>query len=340
MLEFIHTSDWHCSKLKNLFPEDHVKITLQEVRKPLEYAVKNGIKVVIHSGDLFDKAHINHIYIKALINLFLEFKDLSIYIILGNHDYEDVDNNSLYLFTICNELGILPNVRIILEQIKLKIEKVPFNFMPYPCQDFSKKHVNISHLEITGAVRDNNRKIKFGIKPKGINFIGHIHKKQRIKNSWFCGGLFQTTFGESNPKGWFHVQIDAKEMKPEVKFIKNNCSFELINVYIETQDDFANLVKDKYKLLKLHIAEGMVVPAGLTNKYPNIVDIVGKKNGEQLSLYTKELPVEMYEGSNVVDDLLNDPLWGLRIFLKKEGLSKKERKRGIEIVKELMGIQQ
>jgi DNA repair exonuclease SbcCD nuclease subunit len=343
-MEFIFFSDTHFQKLKKLFPDTHLKICINEFRKPLEYAVKNGIKTVIHGGDLFDSPNAEHSYIKSLISLLLDFKELNIYIILGNHDVEDSDNNSLNLIKLCHDLKILPNVKVMFEPNKDVIEGIPFNFMPFPCSKFSKKPmVNIAHLETAGVIRDNNTKVKTGIETtttNNLNFIGHIHKQQKVgENTWFCGGLYQTTFGERNPKGWYHANVkfkNGKWVRKKIKFIKNNCSFELVNLNIEVKDDFDKITKDESTLYKLHISEGIVVPPSLTTKYPNVITIVGSKNGEELSVYTKELPQEMYEGSNVLDSLINDPLWGLFEFLKQEGLSKKERRRGVEIVKELL----
>ena len=343
MLEFVNTSDWHCQKLKKLFPSNHLQLTLTEIRKPLAYAVKNGIKTVVHGGDMFDTPDANHKYIKGLISIFLEFKQLNIYVIIGNHDLEDAETNSMHLIKLCHELGILPHVKVFMEQTKMKIEGIPFNFMPFPCQDFIENRINIAHLETAGVRRDNNTVAKSGVEAisDGINFIGHIHKQQVVgTNTYFCGGLFQTTFGETNPKGWYHVQIKkttSGRLKEIVKFVANNCDFELINLKIEVTEDFTKIVKDSMKLYKLHVSDGIVVPPKLTLKYPNIIDIVGcTKHGEELSLYSKDLPPDMYDGSNVLDELVSDPLWGLLEFLRTEGLKKNERKRGIQIIEDLL----
>jgi DNA repair exonuclease SbcCD nuclease subunit len=344
-LEWIFFSDTHLGKLKKLFPENHHSLAMKEFRKPLEYAVKNGIKTVVHGGDVFDTPSIDHKYSKALIKLFLEFKQLEIYIILGNHDVEDIENNSLHLITLCSELGILPNVTIIQERSTLKLDGVPFHFMPFPRTKFSsKKVVNVAHTEVVGVSRDNNMIIRHGIEvdnKDSSNFVGHIHKQQKVNNNtWFVGGLHQTNFGEQGAKGWYHVEsmVRKERLKSKVKFIKNPCAFELINLEISVQEDFAKIEKDPLKLYKLHLSDGVSVPAKLSMKSPNVISIVGFKGGEELSLFNKELPSEMYDGSDVLDEIGSDPIWGLLEFLKKEGLKKVQRKRAIQLVESLVKI--
>lgn len=341
-LEWVFTSDWHLGKLKKLFPENHLKISMREIKKPLDYAVKNGIEIIIHGGDVFDFSTIDHKYSKALINLFLQYPMLQIYIILGNHDFEDIENHSLHLISLCSEFGILPNVHIIQEKREIELFGIPFNFMPYPNLEFSKKLIiNIAHTEINGARRDNNLIIKRGLdldNEGSLNFIGHIHRQQKVnKNTWFCGAPYQTTFGEQGSKGWYHIDTSlSKKFKNKVKFVKNVCGFELINLRIDIEDDFKLIEKDKTRLYKLHLSDGIVVPQKLTLKNPNIVNVVGFKGGEEYSLFSNELPEEMYTGTEILTDLVNDPIWGLLTYLKEEGLTKGQRRRAIQLVEDML----
>jgi DNA repair exonuclease SbcCD nuclease subunit len=344
-MEWVFFSDTHLGKLKKLFPENHHALAMKEFRKPLDYAVKNGIKTVIHGGDIFDHPNIEHKYSRALIKLFLDYKELDIYLIMGNHDFEDNENNSLHLIILCSELGILPNVTVIQELSTIKLEGIPFRFMPFPHTKFSnKKVVNIAHTEVAGVVRDNNMVIRNGIEitnTDSANFIGHIHKQQKVTdNTWFVGGLTQTNFGEQGSKGWYHVETKTvkERIKHSVKFVKNSCAFELVNLKITVSDDFALIEKDPMKLYKLNLSDGIEVPPSLTLKNPNVVSVVGFKGGEELALFNKELPKEMYEGSDVLEEIGSDPIWGLLQFLKNEGLKKSQRKRAIELVESLVKL--
>jgi DNA repair exonuclease SbcCD nuclease subunit len=343
--DWIFFSDTHLGKLKKLFPEDHLALALTEFRKPFEYAVKNGVKIVIHGGDVFDQPVIDHKYSKALIKLLMDYKQLKIYLLEGNHDFEDAENNSLHLLQLCCELGILPHVRIIQEKTLLKLEGIDFNFMPFPFVKFSKKPViNIAHTEVVGVRRDNNQLIRKGIEltnSSSLNFVGHIHKEQKVNEyTWFVGSLHQTNFGEQGAKGWYHVEVRFKtQLRAKVKFIKNNCAFQLLNLPITVQEDFTRIEKDAMTLYKLHLADGLSVPPKLTMKCPNVVSVVGFKGGEELALYSKQLPEEMYDGSSaILEEVGSDPVWGLLEFLKKEGLKKIQRKRALELVNSLLKI--
>jgi hypothetical protein len=310
---------------------------MTEVRKPFEYAVKNGVSTVILGGDLFDVPTLDHRYSRAMIKVLLEFSNLEVYILLGNHDYEDTDSNSLHLITLCVELNILPKIKVITEKTYLTIEGLPFYFLPFPYVKFSKKcAVNIAHLEPSGARRDNGMLIKGGYSiDKNEAFIGHIHKKQSIGKMHLCGALYQTNFGEDSMKGWYHVETtyDKKKerTKSKIKFVKNICGFELVNLEINVTDDFDKIENNPRILYKLRLADGVELPKKLMLKYPNIVQMVGFKGGEERAIFDKQLPPEMFDGSAELD-IATDPLFGLLSFLKNEGLDKKQRKRAIELI--------
>jgi len=342
--EVVFTTDWHCLKLKRFFPEDHLKMTIKEIRKPLDYAIKHAIPTVIFGGDLSDTPYLTSRYIKALIELFLEYKELTFFLMEGNHDYEDKETNSLQFIELCSKLGILKNVVVLTEPKVVKIERVPFNFMPFPIDTFTHKGpcVNVAHIETVGARRDNNRKITKGVtvpnREDQYTLIGHIHKYQQGKNWAFGGGLYQGTFGESLPKGFLHCKFRLKDdkLRHEVKYVETRPDFELINLIVETKDDFKRITKDPLRLYKLFIADGLTVPKRLTLDHPNIMDVQSKKDGSFQSVFNREIPDDLLEGSNVLQDLVNDPLWGLKEYLKQNKLDKAQRKRAIEIVDKIL----
>ena len=54
-MEAVVTTDWHLDVLKNIFqtdPEQGIKLQIKDIEKPFEYAIENGIKTVIVSGDI------------------------------------------------------------------------------------------------------------------------------------------------------------------------------------------------------------------------------------------------------------------------------------------------
>jgi DNA repair exonuclease SbcCD nuclease subunit len=344
-LEFIYTTDWHLGKLRRFFPETHVAITINEIRKVCDYARKNGITNIVNGGDISDMPFMSQRYFKALIDLFQKYDDLTFDLMLGNHDFEDVETNSLQFLDICAQVGILKNIRIITVPTMRKIAGVVFNFLPFPYTKIKHKGpcLNFLHTDVKGAYRDNNRKVNKGLdiaKNGQFNIIGHIHKFQII-NEWtmYPGALFQTTFGEALPKGFTHYSVKQKngELKVEYKFIQSHADYELINLNVETRDDFNSVEQDSMKLYKLFLGEGLTVPKKLLIKRPNIVDIQSMRNGNYLTTFNKELPPDIYDGSNAVDDIVKaDSLWGLREYLKRTGLDKEQVKRGFLIIETIL----
>lgn len=343
-MEFVYFCDTHCGKLKRFFPDNHIQITKNELVKPLNYATQRAIPNVIFGGDLSDTPFLSQSYFKMLVNLFIEYKHLMFYLMLGNHDYEDQDNHSLQFIELCISLGILSNVRVITKPEIIKIGKVPCNFSPFPYEDFKYKKpcLNFGHIEVKGSVRDNFSRSKKGrifSRKNQFTILGHIHKNQVVdKSVVHPGALFQMTFGESLPK-YFLVgsfKLKDEKLKKEYKFVQTTPDFELIKLKVEVKSDFSKIENNPMKFYTLNVAEGLVVPKNLTVKFPNVLDIKGLKDGELLSVYNKSLPEEMYEGSNIVQDLLGDPLWGLKVFLKQEGLDKDQRKRAMILVEKVL----
>ena len=46
MLECVTVGDLHFDKLKKLFPDTHNQLFINELNKPMQYAVENGISYV------------------------------------------------------------------------------------------------------------------------------------------------------------------------------------------------------------------------------------------------------------------------------------------------------
>jgi hypothetical protein len=345
-VEFIYFCDTHCNKLRRFFPNDHISVTRNEIIKPLKYATQHTIPNVIFGGDLSDTPFLSQAYFKMLVNLFLEYKHLKFWLMTGNHDYEDQDSHALQFIELCVTLGILTNVRVITQPEVIIIGKVPCNFSPFPHEAFEYKKpcINFGHMEAKGSVRDNFSRVKKGrvfSRDHQFTVLAHIHKNQVVEDRVIHpGALYQMTFGEQLPKYFLYGNFRVKNatLKHEYRFIQTTPDFELIKMNIETPEDFKKISGTASKFYTLHVASGLTVPKNLTTKYPNIMDIKGMKDGDYLSVFDRSASEDMYEGSDVVKDLLCDPMWGLLLFLKKEGLDKIQRKRAIRMVEKVLAL--
>jgi hypothetical protein len=342
--EFVYITDTHLTKLRRLFPETHLLVTEQELEKPLKYAAKNGIQTIIHGGDVSDIPFLNHLYFKMLLKLIRRYSELSFYFLLGNHDYEDSETHSLQFLQMFEEAKLIANVRVVTVPTLFKIEGIPFNFVPFPYCQFKYAHpcINLAHLDVKGAVRDNMMRVTRGVDLSGtskqFNIIGHIHKFQILdERTMYPAALYQTTFGEDPDKGFTHfrARIRNGKLRVDYKRVAGRQDFTLENLKIESKAGFKLIQKDPSILYKLHLLDGVQIPSKLHTLRPNVFEIKSAKSG--MAVYNRDLSEDMYTGSETVNELIsNDPLWKLREYLKQHGLHKLERKRAFQIVESIL----
>lgn len=295
VLEGLATADWHLCGLSKHFPND-IERQFYEINKIYQYAVKNGVEHIFVNGDISDTPHMpTDVYI-ALV-LFLKKYDgiIHTHYIAGNHDFSDIKKTSMDLLDVLVRNDFFKSVSLYLNAESTKVAGVPVNFLPYPCVEAPESdvpHLNFSHVEYNGAVGDNGRKLRtkdeFIQNPGDFNVSGHIHTYQylKAKRAVYSGNPFQKNFGEGLPKGFLHFKATAgsDEIKFKHKFINNKPDFQLINVQIESREDFAKLSDSDAYRYKLWVSPSVEVPRDLRVKFPNITggifDLDSKKQAE------------------------------------------------------------
>ncbi len=70
-------------------------------------------------------------------------------------------------------------------------------------------------------------------------FCGHLHRHQEYKRAFYPGTLFQKTFGEPLPKGFFQVNVKYKdnELDAQHEFIEVDPPFKLKTLKISHVDE-------------------------------------------------------------------------------------------------------
>lgn len=341
VLEGVATADWHFMGLAKHFP-DHVQRTIFELDKVYQYAVSNGIPYVFVPGDISDTPHMPYEVYIALV-LFLKKYDgiVTTYYIPGNHDFSDLKKTSMDLLNVLYQNDFFKTFHLHMGHHSEVIEGVPVNFLPYPLNEAPESktpHLNFSHISYNGAIGDNGRKLRikdeFIQNPNDFNISGHIHQYQYLKskNALYCGNPFQKNFGESLPKGFVHFKARGTKKKIELKhkFVDTKPDFKLLNVKIESREDFAKLsTSDAYRY-KLWVSPSVEIPKDLRVKFPNIT-------GGIFDLDSKVKTEEM-EGAR---DLLTntetnkiDLMYGLRDYMKGSGFKKKDYQEARSIVKQ------
>jgi DNA repair exonuclease SbcCD nuclease subunit len=335
MLHSIVTSDLHLDGYKSLFKDQ--SCLLHELEKIFNYALTHGIKHVFVPGDIADSPHLEYsTYISLVLLLKTYDKDLNIYYICGNHDYSDVKKTSMDLLKVLELNGFFTNFRLFLQPESIVIDKQLVNFLPYPINkapDSKKPALNFAHIEANGAIGDNGRRMKvhddFECKSRHFTISGHIHQYQHIKekNLIFCGNPYQKNFGETEDKGFLEIKVESdKTCKVKHKFIPTRPEFRLRTLHIDSNKDLVKLQTNSNIRYRLYINPDVVVPQDLRLTYPNIQQILDTGSKKQLELDTTSSSKTGYYG----------PTHGLKKFLLKEGLNKKQVKTAKSALKEAM----
>jgi predicted phosphodiesterase len=341
MLRAVSTTDWHLMGLKRLFPKDHIRRQIKEIRKPFQYAIENGVKHMFVLGDISDTPFIDETALIALIRLILEYDDhLNVHYICGNHDYSDVHKTSMEMLGLLQDEKFFKRLHIHFAPEQLVIDGEVVNFLPWPKMEYLKHRrptLNLCHIEHAGAVGDNGKPLKTKSKfvRREADFVvsGHIHQYQYVRSQRliYPGALYQKTFGEKLPKGFIDLKCGVQNGKLEVRhrFVTSSPEIELLNLYIESERDFSQLRSDPHIRYKLHVSEGVVIPADLTTTYPTVFQVVGRgRKG-----------VEREEHVNAAGDVPElDLMSGLIPFLKDEGLGGKMLRAAVSEVKNATNV--
>lgn len=343
-LEAIALSDLHFDGLNKHFPDGNERI-IQEMEKIYQYALKNGIKHVFMPGDLADTPDMDWDTYGMLFDFLLKYDGLvSTYYIAGNHDFADIENTSMNFLHKLSKSKAFKSLYIFLKPVRMEIEGVPVNFLPYPClETLSTKQggLNMAHVEYSGAVGDNGRLLKtkheLATHKNDFTVSGHIHQYQYMKSkrAVYCGNPFQKNFGESLPKGFIHFRasMDGNKVVFQHKFVENKPNFQLINLLIDDINDFKKLQHSNNIRYKLHVDAEVPVPADLMLNYPNItggIFVTGQKKAKGKD--EEEIKIEKVD-INIT--------FGLKEHLVAEGLDKsmiKRAKKEVQMAKDFLGI--
>lgn len=322
MLNAVVTSDLHLdgfntSRLCQFFPDrTDIAYQINELDKVFTYATENGIPNVFILGDIGDAPTMSSVAISQFLMLLIKYDGvLNTHIILGNHDTTSLATNSMNIIDVLCKNKKFDSTYFYKEPTVVNIGGVKCKFIPFPYTDLENGVLNLCHLDINGAKRDNGVSVR-GVDPVDSPIIsGHIHKYQKFENTVYCGSLYQTDFGSHLPKGFIHVK--AKQDDVRHRFIKNQPKYTFKNVEVERDEDFT-FDKDPFTLYKIKVAPHVIPPPDLRNRFPNIVDI------------DNSISIQAVEQTDIgIDPNIED-------FLKEYGLSDEQIIRATELVKQGM----
>jgi hypothetical protein len=267
-------------------PDQMVK---REVFRVLKWARKRGIKRCFLYGDVCEGPRMSYEAMHALLEILNQ--DFEFHIILGNHDLFAEDPTLGHSLELIEKFK-LPNVRIYTEPTIVKLDGHKVQFLPWPHMDFDKNCLNVAHNDVKGARMDSGRPISKGSESKAPAVVGHIHTKQRVRNSYFSGTLYQTDFGQGPDKAFHHIEYDEGWVINDIPF---EPEYRLHTVEARTRKDLRKVPRSEKDLVKLILIDGCQISAADTAGI-NVVVTKTANNAQELALAHVE---ELKEGEQV-----------------------------------------
>lgn len=277
-------------------PDHHLMIG-REVDKACKWARKRGISNVILLGDLCEAPRMSYESMMELNALFARNDGMMFYTILGNHDMYSENPKDGHSMQVLKALGNIPNLTLFTKPADVEIDGAPVRFLPWPSTKFSKKALNIAHVERLGAKTDSGKAFKAKSLPDGkeVCIIGHLHTKQKVRRAYYPGTLYQTNFGERKEKFFAHIQFNSV-LDFEIEFIPFKPEYVLHNVVIESKADLKKIPKDETQLVKLIVGDGVDVDPNDWANMSNVVRVTPFKTKEEL---VDALTEDLVEGTAI-----------------------------------------
>ena len=232
---FLFVGDIHYEGIESYFPNNHLSLISSTLKQIWQYARENGVENVVIGGDIFENPFPKDESKKAFLKTL--DKRLNYYIILGNHDYANPQENSLNLCKyFIEDLGLMDNVKFFIQPETIEIDGVPFDMLPFPfTKPLTKENsICIGHFQVKGYLGDNGRKFNDGpvLDDKHIWLLGHLHRQQ---DRLYPGSVVQTKFGEPVNKYFFDCKSNGKELK--LKKVSIDTPFKLIDLVVQKLED-------------------------------------------------------------------------------------------------------
>lgn len=281
------------------YVDNQPKFVIDEVRKILVYAKKQGITNIVLLGDLFETPRGSYCGQLELIKLFADNPKFMFRAILGNHDRQTkLYNNIGHSMEIILAMNIT-NFKLYLEPTVEIIDGSKIHWMPWPCKTFKKDCLNIAHVEVNGASYDSGQRKFENTKDtdpehmlsnsSAIAVLGHLHTMHAVRNMTFVGTCYQTCFGEKIDKYFAHVKFSTPE-DYEIILVPHKPNIRLFNLIVNSKADLENISTDPNDLYKLIISEGSDINIADYNHMQNVVQIKAFKNKQELqTLLTEDL---------------------------------------------------
>jgi DNA repair exonuclease SbcCD nuclease subunit len=281
-----------------------------------DYCLKNEIENFIIGGDIMhSKSIIYSIAQKLMLDFFEHYKDLTFWVIDGNHDLSGKGSDAI------SSLRSLSSVDNVVWIHKTPVGNDDFLCIPYSSNIVDQVKQNnrkilISHFGLSEGVLNSGISIVSDIKIKDlINkyklvLLGHYHKPQEIKtediNLFYVGSPIQLDWGEKDDEKRFLV-IDTETLdvqsilttgyKKHVELeINNKNKNEILEIAKQAEEngDYVKIIKtEAVDLQKTNFAVIDKTEKDITNR--GITSTMSDRSQLQKYLEIKEIPSDKHE---------------------------------------------
>lgn len=247
-MKFLHIADVHLDSPflgLSFLPSElfcQIKNAIQlSFEKAVNFAIDNDVDLVLLAGDTFDSIHPtpqSKIFFANQIKRLVD-RQIQVVMVLGNHDYSQIDdlllNKSPYFKIIGSNEQIEQVDFMTKSQYKYRV--VGFSYQhnhitediiaKYPPKSTSIYTIGLAHAGMKQSSVDQNNYAPFTLNEvKDLNYdyfaLGHIHLRQVLSQEpWivYSGNLQGRHVNEKDAKGFYFCQVDEQSQNTQLQFI-------------------------------------------------------------------------------------------------------------------------
>lgn len=247
-MKFLHIADVHLDSPflgLSFLPSElfcQIKNAIQlSFEKAVNFAIDNDVDLVLLAGDTFDSIHTtpqSKIFFANQIKRLVD-RQIQVVMVLGNHDYSQIDdlllNESPYFKIIGSNEQIEQVDFMTKSQYKYRV--VGFSYQhnhitediiaKYPPKSTSIYTIGLAHAGMKQSSVNQNNYAPFTLNEvKNLNYdyfaLGHIHLRQVLSQEpWivYSGNLQGRHVNEKDAKGFYFGQVDEQSQNTQLQFI-------------------------------------------------------------------------------------------------------------------------
>ena len=235
-MKIIHCADLHLdSKMTANLSKEQAKERKMEILRTfsrmVDYAAKNGVKVIIIAGDLFDTRNVSATARNLVRDTILKHPHIDFLYLKGNHDYDNFLSKldeipvNLKLFGVSWKSYSYGDVVISGLELSKENQAIAYNSLVL---EHGVYNIVTLHGQITDyGIRDKAEIISLdNLKNKNIDYLalGHVHEYQAGQldaRGVYCysGCLEGRGFDECGEKGFVLLDVDEKTLTAQMEFI-------------------------------------------------------------------------------------------------------------------------